>query len=270
MKKVKNPQSDPVLLIDVETTGSNPAVDQVIELCMLTSLEDVAESSVLRIKPSVDISPEAQAVHHISKEDLADCPSFSFYASQIYSTIENSYVIIGYNLEFDLNFIQAEFQRLAQPCPKLQDKLLVDPYRIWRAMEPRNLSAAYKRFVGDDLSNAHSAVADTFACGKVLQGMIKTFNLSSATWQELSELGGLKIKPWIGPSYHFQWQNGKAIIGFGKHKNRLIADVAKEDNASYLKWLAKGDFPKHVKEIAKAASDNTADNFNIWLAKHFG
>lgn len=257
-----------VLIFDVETTGNNPAQDQVIELCIQSGFDE-SRQTIWRFKPDVRISPEAQQVHGISAEMLADCPRFSELAPSIRELFCGAQVLIGYNLEFDVSFIQSEFIRAGQSPLELRNFQLVDPFCIWRKMEPRRLSDAYKRFVGGEFDGAHSAGADVAATGKVFQGMLSAFALQDHSWEALAEMSPSSQKLWVGPSYHFQWKENEVVFGFGKHRNRKVLDVCAEDNGSYLQWLAGSDFPPHVKQIAGTAASKSADEFMVWVKKSY-
>ena len=56
----------------------------------------------------------------------------------------------------------------------LKRRKFIDVQVIFMKMEPRTLSAAYKFFVGKELTDAHSAEADTMATYEVLQAQLDT------------------------------------------------------------------------------------------------
>ena len=95
-----------VIVFDVETTGTDKRRDQVIELCVQFGLEG-GSSQTWRIKPAVPISPGAQAVHGISMEDLEVCPLFGMVAGAIREVFDRAEVLVGYNLAFDIEMLQA-------------------------------------------------------------------------------------------------------------------------------------------------------------------
>src|SRR5690349_21225889 len=102
---------DGVIVFDVETTGTDKRHDQVIELCVQYGLDQ--DGSLLRhrtwrFRPSVPIHPGAQAVHGISMADLEDCPPFAACADEIAQVFAEARVIVGYNLAFDIDMVQAE------------------------------------------------------------------------------------------------------------------------------------------------------------------
>jgi DNA polymerase-3 subunit epsilon len=96
-----------VVIFDVETTGIDPSQDQIIELCVQYAPERDAPQQTWRIKPQTPISPEAQSVHGITMDDLRECPDFASYEQTFRNIFESAEVLIGYNLEFDLNFLQS-------------------------------------------------------------------------------------------------------------------------------------------------------------------
>ncbi len=175
-----------MLVFDCETTGTHFATDQVIELCVQHGLSEDAPNQVWRIQPSTPIHPGARALHGISEEDLVACPSFAELADEISDVFASAEVIVGYNIAFDIQMLQAEYARIGRPLLDLSDKKIVDAYRLWQKFEPRSLQHAHKRFVGEGFASAHSASADVAATGRVLAGMIKHYGLHT-DWDELAQ-----------------------------------------------------------------------------------
>ena len=74
----------PILFLDLETTGLNVATDRIIEICVLKlSPDGTREIKTRRINPTIPISPEAQAIHGISNEDVANEPTFKEIAKSL-------------------------------------------------------------------------------------------------------------------------------------------------------------------------------------------
>jgi len=206
-----------LIVFDTETTGTDKERDQIIELSIQQGLTDNSLQDTWRIKPSVPISPGAQQVHGITMEDLADCPGFRDLADEIRPFFEKADVLVGYNVSFDLEMLQAEFRRLRQPPLDLSNKCIIDALQLWRQCEPRNLQEAHKRFVGREYKEAHSSAADIAATGRVLVGMLKAFGLKGKDWNEIADVCQPDRALHIGPSHHFQWRDGVPVIAFGKH-----------------------------------------------------
>jgi DNA polymerase-3 subunit epsilon len=259
-----------VLVFDVETTGTDKRRDQVIELGVQFGIDAGAASRTWRIRPSVEINPGAQAVHGISMEDLLDCPQFEAVADAIRTVFREADVLVGYNLAFDIEMLQAEYARIGEPLLALDDKQIVDPFRLWQQCEPRSLQDAHKRFVGQEFAAAHSATADIAATGRVLRGMIDAFGLVD-DWGQIAQVCEPERASWIGPSRHLRWdENGAPVLSFGKHAGTPLDRLARGQDADYLRWVIEKDFPIHVREICQRAIDLDAAAFTAWLRASYG
>lgn len=267
-------------MFDVETTGTDKRRDQVIELCMQFGLDPVRPSRTWRFRPSVPISPGAQAVHGISIEDLADCPTFAECAEEIAAIFVEHEVIVGYNLTFDIDMLQSEYERLrvaaaergSLPVAQLdvRGKVIVDPYRLWQQCEPRSLQHAHQRFVGQAFEAAHSASADVAATGRVLAGMLKCFGLDAHDWRGVAGVCDPQRPSWVGPTRHLQWDGPAIVITFGKHAGAQVHELARGEFRDYLRWVCEKDFPMHVREVCKRALDLPTEEFLGWVKGEYG
>jgi DNA polymerase-3 subunit epsilon len=259
-----------VVVFDVETTGTDKRRDQVIELCVQFGCDDAPASRTWRILPSVPIHPGAQAVHGISMDDLAGCPSFAAVADEIRQVFVEAEVLVGYNLAFDIDMLQAEYQRLGLPPLELADKQIVDPFRLWQQCEPRSLMDAHKRFVGQAFEAAHSAAADVAATGRVLRGMLGAFGLDG-DWSAIAKVCEPERSSWIGTSRHLRWDAaGQPVLSFGKHAGIPLPALATGPDAGYLRWVADADFPPHVREVCRKACELAAADLIGWIGAAYG
>jgi DNA polymerase-3 subunit epsilon len=262
-----------VLVFDCETTGTDRVRDQVIELCVQQGLAEDAPSKVWRIKPSVAIHPGAQAVHGITMEELADCPMFEAVAAEITALFKTADVIIGYNLAFDIDMLQAEYARIGQPLLDFSTTKIVDAFRLWQQCEPRSLQHAHQRFVGGEFAAAHTASADVAATGRVLAGMLRHFELDGQDWDQIASKAdplGAQRASWVGPSRHLRWEGEVIVLGFGKHGGAPVHELAAGPERSFLKWVIEKDFPVHVAEVCRAALDLNGDAFLSWARDRYG
>lgn len=267
------PEREPaskIIVFDCETTGIDFAKDQVIELCVQHGLEPGANSQVWRIKPAVPIHPAAQQVHGISIEELAGCPPFEAYADEIAAVFAVAEVIVGYNLSFDIDMLQAEYARIGRAPLDLSNKKIVDPFRLWQQCEPRSLQHAHRRFVGDEFASAHSASADVAATGRVLVGMLRQFELEDRDWGQIASVCDPGRASWVGPSRHLRWDGEVIVLGFGKHMGIPLHELAAGPDRSFLRWVVDKDFPPHVAEICKAALERAPDDLLSWVRSRYG
>ena len=67
----------PLAVIDLETTGTDTKLDRIVEVSVLKlSPGGETDHRTRRVNPGVPIPPEATAVHGITDDDVADCPTF--------------------------------------------------------------------------------------------------------------------------------------------------------------------------------------------------
>jgi len=260
-----------IVIFDVETTGIDHARDQVIELCVQFGLDGLART--WRIKPGVPISPGAQAVHGISMDDLADCPTFADVADDIVAVFRDAEVLVGYNLAFDIDMLQAEMVRIGRPMLELANKKIVDPFRLWQQCEPRSLQHAHQRFVGNEFAAAHSASADVAATGRVLSGMLRAFKLDGQDWNQIASVCDPRPAgwaSWVGPSRHLRWEGDAVVVGFGKYSGTPLHELAAGPDRSFLRWIIERDFPIHVIEVCRAALEMPPDSLRSWVKERFG
>jgi DNA polymerase III subunit epsilon len=269
-EEVVRPAGPRVIVFDCETTGIDFTKDQVIELCVQHGLDDSATSRVWRMKPNVPINPAAQAVHGISMADLEGCASFAAYADEVVEVFANAEVIIGYNLSFDIDMLQAELLRIGKPMLELTGKKIVDAFRLWQQCEPRSLLHAHRRFVGDDFAAAHSASADVAATGRVLVGMLDHFGLAGQDWGQIATVCDPQRASWVGPSRHLRWEGEVIVLGFGKHMGMALHELASGPDRSFLRWVIEKDFPPHVVEICRAALERSCDELVAWARQRYG
>lgn len=258
-----------IIVFDCETTGVDFAKDQVIELCVQHGLDGTGNSQTWRIRPIVPIHPAAQAVHGITAEELQACPTFERYADEIAEVFAAAEVIVGYNIAFDIDMLQAEYARIGRPALDLSAKKIVDAFRLWQQCEPRSLQHAHRRFVGDEFAAAHSARADVAATARVLVGMLDHFKLDG-DWAQIASVCDPGRANWVGPSRHLRWDGEAIVFGFGKHSGVQVHEIAAGAERDFLRWIIRKDFPPHVVEICRTALDLPSDEFLRWARERFG
>jgi hypothetical protein len=103
----------PLAIIDLETTGTNPQSDRIVEISILKLPPDGPPlQRTRRLNPGVPIPPAATAVHGITDADVADAPRFEQVAGALLAFLDGC-DLCGFNLKrFDLQLLCQEF---AQP-----------------------------------------------------------------------------------------------------------------------------------------------------------
>lgn len=258
----------PLIVFDIESTGLNIGRDQIIEISFIKCFPDGnREERTLRIKPTPSsearqlngISPEAQAVHGISEEDLKDCPTFAEVADDLLAYIGDS-DIAGFNSnKFDIPLLAEEFLRIGKRLD-MRNRYLVDVQQIFHKMEPRNLAAAYKFYCHKDIKNAHSANADAMATLEVLEAQIERYK--DVEYEDRTTKKCCPVTPVVKDLDHFTRVNRNVdfaahiilndkdveVFNFGKHKGQSVKEVFKTEPAFYS-WMMHADFPLNTKDV---------------------
>ncbi len=238
----------PLVFFDIESTGLDISKDRIIEISVVKLYPDNhTEVKTRRINPQMHIPEASTAIHHITDEDVKDCPTFKQYAKSIAAFLEGS-DIAGYNsIKFDIPLLAEEFERCEIDFDFSKHKM-IDVQNIFHKLEERTLSAAYKFYCNKNLEDAHSAQADTIATMEILKAQLDKYSgILENDVEKLAEFS-VKNKNLDLAGRIVLNENGKPIFNFGKHKGRLVLDVL-EQEPSYYAWMEKGEFTLNTKRV---------------------
>jgi len=246
----------PLIIFDLEATGSNIATDRIVEIAMSKYLPDGSkETYEKRINPGIPIPVEVSEIHGIYDIDVIDAPTFVQVADDIKNFIDNA-DFAGFNSnKFDVPMLVEEFLRNKIPFD-MHDRKLVDVQNIFHKKEERTLSAAYKFYCDKEHNNAHSALADTEATAAVFFAQLERYNDLEPDVDKLHEFSQYG-QPFLDFAGRIALDEKKQpIFNFGKHKGRLVVEVLKKEPA-YYHWMMQGDFPQYTKNVlTKIKADN--------------
>ena len=234
----------PLAVIDLETTGTNLAVDRILEIAIIKIMPD--GSKIIKhklINPEIPIPQSSSDIHGITNDKIKDAPNFKQVANELKQFLENC-DLAGYNSNrFDIPLLVEEFLRIGMEFDT-KGKKLIDVQRVFHMMEQRTLSAAYRFYCNKNLEGAHGAAIDANATWEILEAqLLKYPQLGNGVETILKFTGEDEI---VDFARRFTMENGIEIFNFGKHKGRPVAEVLKIE-PQYYDWMMKGDFPMHTK-----------------------
>lgn len=240
----------PLVVLDLETTGVNIALDRIVEFSALkVSPGGHEEWLTMRLNPGIPISPEATRVHGISDADVANEPHFRDVARKIASFLEGC-DLAGFNsMKFDIPILCEEFLRVNVDFNPARHRY-VDVQVIFHKKEQRTLSAAYKFYCNLELENAHSSKADTAATYEILKAQLDRYPDLENDIEKLSAFSAFNNNADLAGRIVFNEQ-GQEVFNFGKHKGKPVELVFKEE-PSYYSWMMNGDFPLNTKQVITA------------------
>lgn len=248
---------NPLTFFDLETTGTNIVTDRIVEISVVKVMpggETITKTN--KINPTVPIPLETSLIHGIYDEDVKEAPTFKNIAKSLAKFLEGS-DLAGFNiLKFDVPVLVEEFLR-ADVEFDVSKRKLIDAQRIFHMMEKRTLSAAYKFYCNKELTDAHSAEADTLATLAVLEAQVIRYDGHQVTDNLGKELGyianDMEILHKLTSSNMVDLagrivrnNNGIEVFNFGKHRNQPVEEIFKKE-PSYYDWMMKGDFPQDTK-----------------------
>ena len=237
----------PIIFFDLETTGVSIAKDHIVEISYVKIYPNGdEESKTRRINPGVHIPEESSAVHHITDEDVKDCPTFKQVAQEVAQEIDGC-DIAGYNsTQFDVPMLAEEFYR-AEVKVDLHERKFINVQNIFWKKEPRTLTAAYKFYCHADLEGAHGANADAQATYDVMKAQLDHYPDLENNVDFLSEYSTFAHRADFAGLMVYNDKN-EIIFNFGKHKGKRVCDVLKQE-PSYYGWVMSRDFTHDTKEV---------------------
>ncbi len=251
---------NPIVFLDLETTGINIVTDRIVEIALVkVNVDGTEEEKLLRINPEQPIPEEASLIHGIYDKDVADAPTFKSVAKSLAKFIEGC-DLGGFNSNrFDIPLLAEEFLR-ADVDIDLKKHKFIDVQAIFHKMEKRTLAAAYKFYCNQELVGAHSAMVDTKATYEVLKAQLDRYENV-----EFEDNKGVKTKPIVNDidklsefsSYDKNVdfvgrivydENGVEVFNFGKNKGVPVEKVLQEQ-PGYFGWILNSEFPRYTKKV---------------------
>jgi DNA polymerase-3 subunit epsilon len=251
----------PLVVFDLETTGTDPASDRIVEISTLRIEPDGAtESRTRRINPERRIPPEATAVHGIRDEDVRDEPPFRSIARGLLDFLSGA-DLGGFNVHrFDIPLLEREF-RACGLDPGLAGRRVLDAMTIFHRMEPRDLSAAVRFYLGREHEGAHGAEADVAAAAEILDAQVARYGELPREAAELDRWLRRTPARAVDRSGKFVWQGPEVVFAFGKNQGKTLKDVATKDRG-YCEWILKSDFPEDARELVQEALEGRLPSRN--------
>jgi exodeoxyribonuclease X len=103
-----------VRVIDIETTGIDPASDAIIEIASVDLLKDgtiINQRSTL-VRPPIPVPPESSAVHHLIDDDLAFAPQLD----DVLDRFRGADAYVAHNADFERSFLERRLGDSLRAC----------------------------------------------------------------------------------------------------------------------------------------------------------
>lgn len=242
-------QTRPIIFMDIEATGADATRDRIVEIALIRRAPDgTTTERHERINPEMRIPTEVIAVHGITNEDVANCPTFKDVALTLAEFMQDC-DFGGFGvLRFDIPILTEEFRRVGIPF-SIDNRSIVDALVIFHQREPRDLTAALKFYCGKELIGAHGAKADALAALEVVLGQLERYEDLPREPHLLHHYCKKQDERFVDSQRKFFWKDGEAAFNFGKHKGETLRDMVKS-HRDYIEWIVnEGKFPQDAIDI---------------------
>src|SRR5262245_56681097 len=222
-----------IRVIDIETTGIDPASDAIIEIASVDMVRGggITNAMDTLVRPAKPIPPGASAIHHLIDEDVQNAPMLA----DVIERFTGADFYIAHNCEFEHSFFAAQGVQLGPWICTYKCAL-----RVWPELDGHSnqeLRYALGRatpFPGFDRStiSPHRAAFDAVVTAAIFEELIKR-----ARWSELVQWS---LEPALHTRFHF-----------GKYRGQRYTDIAASD-PEYLQWIVdKSELEDGIKYSAR-------------------
>lgn len=164
----KNIEDFDLVFFDLETTGLDVlAGDSICEIgaVKIRSREDVDKFHTL-VNPGKSMPVEAFRIHHIGDEDVKNAPYFEAIIEKFIDFLKDS-VILAYNIEFDLGFINYKLKQMNKQPLELPAIDILSMARKTLRLPRYNLGEIVSFFNIEYSGKLHRAMQDASIAAKV-------------------------------------------------------------------------------------------------------
>jgi DNA polymerase III subunit epsilon len=231
------------IMLDTETTGLDPKNgDRVVEIgCVeLVGRKLTGRKLHLYLNPEREVPLEAQRIHGLTDEFLADKPKFSEVAAEFADFVRDAELVI-HNAAFDVGFLNAEFARINQGAIGALAASVVDTLKMARDMRPgkRNSLDALCSEYGIDNSNRqyHGALLDSELLAEVYLAMTRGQESLIMDLDQPSTRSATPGVPVVRPALRVVRASAEELAAH----DQVLQEIAKASKGKCL-WLA-GEAP---------------------------
>ena len=239
----------PVVILDLETTGTWIEKDRIIEIGMIRLYPDGHKDIYSKkINPLLPIPAVVTELTGITNDDVRQSPTFKMVGKEILDFLTNM-DLAGFNIErFDLPLLSREFKDAGLNFEWSKAKIY-DAQKIYHLHERRDLTAAYEFYCQKELQGGHSALIDSEATLEILQEQLKRYVPDNENIEALQDFEYRQKEEFFDKERKFRWWNGELYMLFGKYAKQDPIKIIAQKDPQYLEWILKKDFSEEVKNM---------------------
>lgn len=197
----------PLLSLDCETTGMDPATDRIVSLGAVRlhgRRMFRAQTFDILVRPGRRIPARASAVHRITDAMVADAPEIQEHWPALLAAL-SGVAVVGHHIDFDLAMLRSAAMRHGLPWT---EPLALDTARLAAALDPAEADldlAEVARRHGVIPTGRHTALGDSLATAELyLRLLPRLTDLGVATLGDARRFG-LKAKSLVAAQAATSW-----------------------------------------------------------------
>ncbi len=180
--------------LDTETTGLSPeGGGRICEVAVSVSQAGrCVEEFTTLINPQMPMHPDVIAIHGITNEMVKNAPTFQEVLPKLLGVLDNC-VIVAHNADFDIGFLQWEFEQCGMHFPKYP---VVDTLKLAKKsgrFEKNRLGFIAEK-LGISSAGWHRAMADTKMAEQIFYYFVNELGKHGVT--TLEQLQEFQLKRW--------------------------------------------------------------------------
>jgi len=174
-----------ITVMDTETTGLKHSSHEIIEIALISYVISeggeryVTKSFSTKVKPRhiERASPKALEINHYKESEWASAPDIANVLPIIKKYIDESDVMIGQNLIFDLRFVSDAFEKNGHEAPNypayIDTKAMADVLRRSNKIQRSSMDYLCEHYDINFAGKAHSAMTDCERTMKVWDKLLE-------------------------------------------------------------------------------------------------
>jgi len=229
-----------LVILDCETSGLSIERDQILTFAAIR-IEPTGQFSLLthKIKPTIEISKEASAVHGLYIKDLEQYGEFKDYAKEIFEFI-NKCTLAGFNSnKFDIPLIKNQLKSAGFELDTSMGTY--DVYEVFKKHNRQRLQEAFFYYLNEEIKDAHDSLGDVKSTIRILAAQLDREKLTP------TEITQKYIDEKPKGNQVIIKQGDQFIWNVGKHKGKKLSEL----DTGFKKWVLTRDFDQQTKDIVK-------------------
>ena len=176
------------IAVDLETTGTLPYVDRIIEVAAVRFKNFKPETSFQTlVNPEIEISEEATRVNGISNEDVKGKPTIREVLNPL-AEFCSSVPMVAHNASFDFQFLKSAIEKYKTKAP---EGVMMDTYGLAKKVFPEIRNHRLKTLIEHfniRYGTLHRAEQDAKCCGFLFIKLIE--KLQTQNVKKLIQISG--------------------------------------------------------------------------------